>query len=482
MIRTNYMDHVIDMVSSTTLNLCASRAISKFFFPVVVEESSVYGAVIGAITSLTQQLAFNVISLEETLVNKAIVNIATLAVVFFATTKLLAGPLLGKVALGLSSDKVLILCLGSLFVNMLLGVGKLRTGSETPTPRPVRHTRISAEDQGGRSPLHRVACQVIGTDYVNKMKYLIKQGVDVNHRDYEGKTALHYVAEGLGSVKQKIEMIKILVENGARVDEKDDEGCTALHLVAKSIISNGKVEIAKILVDKGADVNEKNNKGETPLYQLVKFRSCSSEKDEMEMLAFLIEKGAKVDEKANNGKTALHEAVSFVAIDTQMEKTLIELGNADLEVKNNLGLTPFTVAAYLEKVDAMEILAEKGANVDARNNNGYTPLQELARTGIYHESMQMLIRLGAKVDVRDSQGNTALHLAAMNGTEETVKILINHGADVDATAQGIFQTPAYFAILRGHRAIVDILMKKSQSNFKWLRYFLSRAFVILKCW
>ena len=79
---------------------------------------------------------------------------------------------------------------------------------------------------------------------------------DVNWKDQNGKTLLHYAAW-----KGHKEIAELLIANGADVNAKDDKGGTPLHVAAWE----GHKEVAELLIAKGADMNAKMEDGETPL-------------------------------------------------------------------------------------------------------------------------------------------------------------------------------------------------------------------------
>ena len=79
---------------------------------------------------------------------------------------------------------------------------------------------------------------------------------DVNWKDQNGKTLLHYAAW-----KGHKEIAELLIANGADVNAKDDKGGTPLHVAAWE----GHKEVAELLIAKGADINAKMEDGETPL-------------------------------------------------------------------------------------------------------------------------------------------------------------------------------------------------------------------------
>jgi ankyrin repeat protein len=75
-----------------------------------------------------------------------------------------------------------------------------------------------------------------------------------------------------------------------------------------------------------------------------------------------------------------------------------------------------------------ELLLTKGADINARNDDGWTPLHWAARNGCDQET-EFLLGRNAAVDARDKDGNTPLHLARSPAVRA---VLVAHGADVSA--------------------------------------------------
>jgi len=81
-------------------------------------------------------------------------------------------------------------------------------------------------------------------------------------------------------------------------------------------------------------------------------------------------------------------------------------------------------------VEAIQALIKAGANVNAGDVEGETPLHLAAFDGNV-EAIQALIKAGANVDAGDVEGETPLHLAARYGDVEAIQALIDCGADVN---------------------------------------------------
>ena len=107
----------------------------------------------------------------------------------------------------------------------------------------------------------------------------------------------------------------------------------------------------------------------------------------------------------------------------------------DVETPNQDGATALHVAARCkEDQDVVALLVENGANLEARNNvYGGTPLMNACREGTT-KTVLYLIDRGAEIDARADNGQTALHQAVCRGDhkdEAMMRILIRHGAKTD---------------------------------------------------
>ena len=93
-------------------------------------------------------------------------------------------------------------------------------------------------------------------------------------------------------------------------------------------------------------------------------------------------------------------------------------------------MTPLMAAAARANVDAMRLLIENKADVNAKNAAGATALMAAASTG-NPQAVGMLLEKGADPNVKTKRNETALADAATAGVEETVKLLLDRGAEVN---------------------------------------------------
>ena len=81
--------------------------------------------------------------------------------------------------------------------------------------------------------------------------------------------------------------------------------------------------------------------------------------------------------------------------------------------------------------EVVELLIQKGANVNAKDNYRYTPIFIAAMNG-HKEIVEILIQNGANVNARDKDGVTVLMEASRRGYRDIIRLLIQNGANVNA--------------------------------------------------
>lgn len=92
------------------------------------------------------------------------------------------------------------------------------------------------------------------------------------------------------------------------------------------------------------------------------------------------------------------------------------------------GDTPLHIVVARRDLTWIQFLAAKGANVNARNNKGETPLQMASNVG-FAEGVEILLKLGAKVDEPNATGETALIAATHRRDAALARVLLKAGAN-----------------------------------------------------
>ena len=262
---------------------------------------------------------------------------------------------------------------------------------------------------------------------------LLERGADVDQRQPDGATALHWAA-----FRDDQRVAELLLGAGADVDAANELGATPLWLAAE----NGGAAMIERLLAAGADANVALPEGETPVM-------TASRAGTAEGVRALVAAGADVNAaESTRGQTALMWAVAQGH--DEVAALLVRRG-ADVEARsavrprmmhaegtnasqydqgvvwNRGGFTPLLFAARHGRAGAARILLDAGADVESPAPTGASPLALAALSGQGAFAAYLLDR-GADPNAIGG-GYTALHAAVLRGDRKLVRTLLAHGAD-----------------------------------------------------
>lgn len=237
-----------------------------------------------------------------------------------------------------------------------------------------------------------------------------------------GLTALVFAAR-----ENDLESIRILLDAGADINQVTEYGWTALLTATQ----NRHYRLGSFLLENGADPNIANNGGWTPLYIATDNRNIEGgdyptrrpDMDHLDYIKLLLRHGA-------DPNTRMKSSTETRTIFTH--QWLYEEG-----------ATPFLRAAQSSDLLLMRLLLEHGADPLIPTEHGVTPLMVAAGIGWVEgvtyewsreanlETVKLLLDLGADVNAQDHvDQRTALMGAAHKGRSEIVQLLVDHGADL----------------------------------------------------
>ena len=229
--------------------------------------------------------------------------------------------------------------------------------------------------------------------------------------------------------------IPALLEAGADIDGTTPDGISPVVIA----LINGHYDVAGALVEAGADPNLYDYTGRGALYAAIDFNTMPASNrpapkvlenrlSALDVARLLLERGA--DPNARLGRMPPYRAK-------------LDRGN---DMIYGEGTTPLLRAAKAADLPAMKLLLEHGADPAlAPESSGITPLLAAAgvgsaeqdTTGRYKteaqaiEAIELLVSIGLDVNGTDARGRTALHGAALQGYNEVIVYLAEHGARLD---------------------------------------------------
>jgi ankyrin repeat protein len=343
------------------------------------------------------------------------------------------------------------------FVSLLLEAG----ASVERVERVYNSSLLAEAIFAGNIPLLRVLVQA-GADL--ELKYedrtpLLLAGVNGDGLDsWEGSKIQVLDEQEWATLRDEhqTELIRALVESDADVNAS-----TELDIPLLQAARRGGLETVRLLLNSGAHLNAQNSVGETPLMVAIKA-------DQEGVAQFLIRQGADISLQDNEGHTALfydsYDSSTYTLLGgqrlnidiyelarsggVQTVETVLNSHEFDLALMDKLGQTLlFYAASHNPNPDVVRVLVEHGSEVNHQDMYGWTALMHAARDNPNPEVIKALVESGADLELKNDRGMTVLMVAAENARPDSVKILIEYGADVNACSTWTISGPCIYTAL-----------------------------------
>lgn len=214
-----------------------------------------------------------------------------------------------------------------------------------------------------------------------------------------------------------IKKIEQCITSGVDLNYRNEIGQTPLSIA----ISSGDIQLVRYLVTKGADPFSYSPE-HTPLIKWV------ASKDQFDLVILL--KTIQLNQW-NNGKEGMYNEehlTSAIEHDNDLILHLFLKEGERFNEKNANGMTPIAQATFEGSTEVAKLLLKNGIHPDSEFDT--RSILSIASMFGYTELVKIIIEHGADIDNYDGTHTTALMFAAENNHPDIVKILLESGANV----------------------------------------------------
>ena len=195
--------------------------------------------------------------------------------------------------------------------------------------------------------------------------------------------------------------------------------------------AKGDIKALGLFMEANAFINVRDEERKTPVFY-------AAENGQEKAVKFLLLYGADINARDDSMKSPLMAAIE--AKSYPVAKLLLDV-NANVQISDDNGRTPLHYAVIYRQYETAEAITNKFCDVDSLDNDGNTPLfYSVGKIPL----MRVLLRAGADINGANMDGKTALHQAVIIHNLQSVKFLIENGANVNVQDQKK-RTPIYYA-------------------------------------
>jgi len=210
---------------------------------------------------------------------------------------------------------------------------------------------------------------------------LLRHGASFRDGHGSAQTALAVLLENRqGVIDSNVGLYKAMIERllaaGATAGGRDRDGKPMLVLVVKQVKNRGTLPGLQTLLAHGADVNAQTPSGETALMAAIRSGN-------IDLFRLLLAHGADVNRRESYGETALIDAIQLAG------------SSRPPLVSGTARQIPSALRRYHDALDSVRLLLAHGADVNARTQDGPSPLQLAIRSGD-KALIQLLQQAGAR--------------------------------------------------------------------------------------
>ena len=336
------------------------------------------------------------------------------------------------------------------------------------------HVRVRSDYEEGDTLLHRSAPHQVedGANphepHLQVAQLLIDHGADIDavggHENTVGSTALDAAAWA-----GRVGMVRLLLQNGADPEKGGHEGVD--YNPVSTAVSHGRKEIFKLLIEAGAQYG---------IQHTIRMGMLRETRELLDADPGLLNRTKKADPRWPEGEVPL----ILAAGDRDIFNLLLERG-ADVNARDPRGYTPLMAARSMGNDGGVETLLERGAVQDifgaimdrdanlirellrddpsAANPLGEGPVP-LIWAGRYgdREIIRMLLEAGAEPNVRrdvDHFGKTALDMVISYLDDDVIRLMLDHGADPEFKGDENGSTAIRIALRNGTLSGLKMLLE-----------------------